>query len=66
MQEIGELALQNGWRSYIAYGKGRDGIKTCKSETIPVAVCAALCGTALRHVCLTATDLPLHTPRASL
>lgn len=28
MQEIGELALQNGWESYIAYGKGRDGIKT--------------------------------------
>ena len=27
MQEIGELALQNGWESYIAYGKGRDGIK---------------------------------------
>lgn len=42
MQEIGELALQNGWRSYIAYGKGRDGIKTCKSETIPVG---SLCST---------------------
>lgn len=36
MQEIGELALQNGWESYIAYGKGRDGIKPCKSEIIPV------------------------------
>lgn len=36
MQEIGELALQNGWKSYIAYGKGRDGIKPCKSEIIPV------------------------------
>lgn len=42
MQEIGELALQNGWRSYIAYGKGRDGIKACKSETIPVG---SLCST---------------------
>lgn len=42
MQEIGELALQNGWRSCIAYGKGRDGIKTCKSETIPVG---SLCST---------------------
>ncbi len=36
MQEIGELALQNGWESYIAYGKGRDGIKPCKSKIIPV------------------------------
>ena len=36
MQEIGELALQNGWESYIAYGKGRDGIKPCKSQIIPV------------------------------
>ena len=36
MQEIGELALKNGWKSYIAYGKGRDGIKPCKSQIIPV------------------------------
>lgn len=36
MQEIGELALQRGWESYIAYGKGRDGIKPCKSQIIPV------------------------------
>lgn len=36
MQEIGELALQNGWESYIAYGKGRDGIRPCKSQLIPV------------------------------
>ena len=36
MQEIGELALQNGWESYIAYGKGRDGIKPCRSQIIPV------------------------------
>lgn len=36
MQEIGELALQNGWESYMAYSKGRDGIKTCQSQLIPV------------------------------
>lgn len=43
MQEIGELALQNGWESYIAYGKGRDGIKSCKSEIIPVGgICSTL------------------------
>ena len=36
MQEIGELALKNGWESYIAYGKGRDGIKPCHSQIIPV------------------------------
>ena len=23
MQEIGELAMQNGWESYVAYSKGR-------------------------------------------
>lgn len=36
MQEIGELALRNGWESYVAYGKGRDGIMPCKSRIIPV------------------------------
>lgn len=36
MQEIGELAMQHGWRSCIAYSKGRDGIKSCQSEVIPV------------------------------
>lgn len=36
MQEIGELALRNGWESYIAYGKGRDGIKPCQSQIIPI------------------------------
>ncbi|HJC98541.1 MAG TPA: glycosyltransferase [Candidatus Phocaeicola merdavium] len=36
MQEIGELAMQNGWKSYIAYGKGRDGIKPCQSRLIPI------------------------------
>lgn len=36
MQEIGELAMQNGWESYIAYSRGRDGVKSCKSEIIPI------------------------------
>ena len=36
MQEIGELAMQNGWESYIAYSYGRDGIKPCNSKLVPV------------------------------
>lgn len=36
MQEIGELAIQNGWESYIAYSYGRDGVKPCRSKQIPV------------------------------
>lgn len=36
MQEIGELAIRNGWKTYVAYSKGRDGIKECQSELIPV------------------------------
>ena len=36
MQEIGELAMQNGWESYIAYSYGRDGIKPCQSQIIPI------------------------------
>lgn len=36
MQEIGELAIQNGWESYIAYSYGRDGVKPCHSKQIPV------------------------------
>ena len=36
MQEIGSMAMQQGWNSYIAYSKGRDGIKSCESEIIPV------------------------------
>lgn len=36
MQEIGELAIANGWESYIAYSYGRDGIKPCKSHLVPV------------------------------
>lgn len=36
MQEIGELAMRNGWESYLAYSYGRDGIKPCQSQLIPV------------------------------
>lgn len=36
MQEIGDLAIKHGWESYIAYSKGRDGIRSCTSKTIPV------------------------------
>lgn len=36
MQEIGELAMRNGWESYIAYSKGRDGVKESKSNIVPV------------------------------
>ena len=36
MQEVGELAMENGWECYIAYSYGRDGIKPCKSQLIPV------------------------------
>lgn len=36
MQEIGELAISKGWESYIAYSFGRDGLKPCKSQLLPV------------------------------
>ena len=36
MQEVGELAMENGWESYIAYSYGRDGEKPCASELVPV------------------------------
>ncbi len=36
MQEIAELATQHGWECYIAYSKGRDGMKPCKVKTVPV------------------------------
>ncbi len=36
MQEIGELAIHNGWESYVAYSRGRDGIKACRSQLLPV------------------------------
>lgn len=36
MQEIGELVIQCGWESYIAYSKGRDGVKSCQSQLVPI------------------------------
>lgn len=36
MQEIGELAMLNGWESHIAYSYGRDGYKPCKSHLVPI------------------------------
>jgi glycosyltransferase involved in cell wall biosynthesis len=36
IQEIGELAMANGWESYIAYSYGRDGLMPCKSKLVPV------------------------------
>ncbi len=36
MNEIGELAIKNGWESYIAYSKGRDGIKSSNSHIVPI------------------------------
>lgn len=36
MQEIGDLAMQHGWESYIAYSRGRDGVPDCTSQLIPI------------------------------
>lgn len=36
MQEIGALAEGAGWRNWCAYGRGRDGIRSCTTGTIPV------------------------------
>lgn len=36
MNEIGDLAIRNGWESYIAYSKGRDGVKCSSSHIVPV------------------------------
>ena len=36
MQEIGELAIQNGWESHIAYSRGRDGITPSQSHLLPI------------------------------
>lgn len=36
MQEIGEQAWQHGWKSYVAYSRGRDGLKPCRSHVVPV------------------------------
>lgn len=36
MQEIGAVAQSEGWRNWCAYGKGRDGIRPCTTDIIPV------------------------------
>ena len=37
MQEIGELAQESGWESYVAYSRGRDGLKLpCRLVKVPV------------------------------
>lgn len=36
IQEIGTMAMAAGWDNYIAYSKGRDGIKPSQSKLIPV------------------------------
>lgn len=36
MQEIGALAESAGWHNWCAYGKGRDGIRTCTTDILPV------------------------------
>lgn len=36
MREIGEVAMAEGWESYVAYSRGRDGEMSSSSKTIPV------------------------------
>lgn len=36
MQEIGALAESAGWHTWCAYGKGRDGIRACTTDMLPV------------------------------
>ena len=36
MREIGELAMDRGWESYIAYSGGRDGLPPHSSQLVPV------------------------------
>lgn len=36
MRELGELALANGWESYIAYSRARDGVPAHTSQLVPV------------------------------
>lgn len=44
MQEIGDLAVSSGWESYIAYSKGRDGIRSCgRSIAVPIGNRLSVC-----------------------
>lgn len=36
MQEIGDLAMKAGWESYVAYSKGRDGVRESTSRAVAV------------------------------
>ena len=36
IQEIGTVAMEAGWDNYIAYSRGRDGVRPCQSKLIPV------------------------------
>lgn len=36
MQEIGRMAESDGWHNWCAYGRGRDGIRPCATDIIPV------------------------------
>ena len=36
IQEIGAVAIAAGWDNYIAYSKGRDGIRPSQSKLLPV------------------------------
>ena len=38
MREIGDMAMSHGWESYVAYSKGRDGMMSCTSQTVPVGM----------------------------
>lgn len=50
MQEIGKLVEENGWQNWCAYSLGRDGIRECTTDVIPVGnrVSTALHGLATR------------------
>lgn len=36
IQEIGAVAMEAGWDNYIAYSKGRDGVRPSQSKLLPV------------------------------
>lgn len=42
MQEIGEMAMAKGWESYVAYSRGRDGLRPCQSRLVPVGTKASV------------------------
>ena len=36
MRELGDLAMANGWESFIAYSRARDGVPAHSSQLVPV------------------------------